>query len=564
MSGSPLEGIRDGDFDALVLGGGLTGAAVARALAAGGARVCLVEPVDFGWAGSGRGARLALGPGGAAARAARVPDALERERMVLARAARHLVRVVPVVDARPAERGLGARIAGLVPRWLRRDGPATGWPEPRPISRRQLEMLLPGLAPGLAGAPSIRFDALLDERRLALAFALEARRCGARLASRCDIVGLEAAQKGHAWAELRDRVTGDSTTLRTRAVVNATGAFIDRTRRLFDVGTAASFPVARAARVVVTAPLAEAGLVFPHPRDGRPVVLAPVPGGALLSEHGAAEHGAAESGAGEPRDGRRTDAARRRDGARYLEEALASAFGGGAGARAGSGAGTHAGSGADDAEAGAGSIRVAFEGARVHRAAPGLVRETQSGVPFWSVASGVPLLARPAARRLFERLGADLGGFAGRVSRSPGFLPGGDIASLAGEEAAARASGLDPGQARWMVGRYGSRWRDVIDASGGIDPIGPRGSPLAGEIAWAVREEEARTLADLMHRWRVPEVAASAAEETAIMDAALARLSRQNGFTPARAERERARWLRERDLVYGAGGGTGSDDELES
>ncbi|MCE5248375.1 FAD-dependent oxidoreductase, partial [bacterium] len=57
---APLGSLKDQTIDVLVLGGGLLGTSTARALAARGARVALVEPIDFGWGASGRTSRLAL------------------------------------------------------------------------------------------------------------------------------------------------------------------------------------------------------------------------------------------------------------------------------------------------------------------------------------------------------------------------------------------------------------------------------------------------------------------------------------------------------------------------
>ncbi len=502
----PLDALADRDLDALVLGGGLTGASIARALAARGARVALIEPVDFGWGGSGRSDRLALGAALPGLRHQRVLRAMLRERSILARSARHLVRLVPVLAT-------GAPPPGLVDALGRRVTDAlarrTGWPGRRLLSSQQAHLLVPGASLG-AGPFRAPFDAIVDDRRLALLVALDARRAGAVLGARCDVVGLESAQPGHAWAEIRDRVTGHTVCVRARSVINATGAWIDRTRRLFDLDRGrALFPLVAAHRAVVLRP-ADAAVLFPHPRDGRPVTVTPCADGLVASTAPVPVEGVG------PGD----------DGT--LIEALAALFG------------------TDDLD-----LRAGWNAVRPLASGPGLVREAGAGAPFWSVVSGSLLMHRLAARRVAERLTALLGPFKGPRARALGVLAGGEIGTAAGEEAAARATGLTPAQARWVVGRYGALWRDVLSDPSELQALGAGGMPFKVEVRWAVQEESARTLSDLMLRWRVPEIARDADDEEAILAGAEREIAGIFDWSAPRRERERLRWKRERAMVYG-------------
>jgi glycerol-3-phosphate dehydrogenase len=277
---------------------------------------------------------------------------------------------------------------------------------------------------------------------------------------------------------------------------------------MLDVGSARSlFAVRRATGVVVPLPV-EAALTFRRPRDAGRVTIAPVFGGALVS-------GPPDGGLP---SGRAADVAR-------LEEALRTL-------------------GADS-----GAPRGTFSRPFTDADRPGLARETARGVPFWSVAAGSPLFHRLAARRAAERLEAQLGPFPDARPRPRGHLAGGDIASLAGEAAAVRAAGLSPRQARWLVERYGSRWRDVVEL--GDEPLGNDEVPVRGEVAFAVAQEGARTLSDLLLRWRAPELA-EPGEEGLLAEAALSELARREAWPEPRRQRERLRWNRERALVYGS------------
>ena len=56
-----IERLASGDFDVLVIGGGISGAAVARDAARRGFRTALIEAVDFAYGTSSRSSRLVHG-----------------------------------------------------------------------------------------------------------------------------------------------------------------------------------------------------------------------------------------------------------------------------------------------------------------------------------------------------------------------------------------------------------------------------------------------------------------------------------------------------------------------
>lgn len=525
---SPLTSLDGRHFDVLILGGGITGCAAARRLALDGLSVLLVEPRDFGWGTSGRSSRLIHGGLRylASGRVGLVRAALH-QRWALVQAAPHLVRPCPFVLPFPKRGRPWWRLAARTGVWLydQLSRPRRGWPRPRPIDRAQVEALLPGARFPAGTAFLLYHDAATDDRRLTLLTALDARRAGARLAPRCELVALDAAGRGEALATLRDSLDGALVRVRVRAVVNATGPWADRVRR--SLGVALRRPLVRPTRgahLMVALP-AHAALLTRHPADGRIVLTVPTFGGFLV-------------GTTDEDDERSPDRVRATaEDVAYLEEFLEQIY-------------------PDAREA----VRAGFAGLRPLAAGVGhpdrlsrrhrIFTQAVAGVVCLSVIGGKLTAHRAMARDLSRRLKA-LRGIRGAGSR-PGpspFLPGGDLGSIEGEQGAATAAGLSPLQAKWMVGRYGSLWRDVLGSEPeGSLPVGAEDVPLRGEIRWSVEVEGVRTLSDLMLRWHAEEISE---DPLGLAQACLGLLAALEGWSSSRQERELERWRREREMVFG-------------
>ncbi len=230
---SLLERLEGETFDIAVIGGGITGAGIARDAALRGLTVALIEKGDFASGTSGRSSRLIHG----GLRYLRhgqmrlVREAL-RERGLLLRLAPHLVRPAPIVlplyeDSH--HRPLRLRF-GLVGYDLLAGGLGIG--------RHH------GLSPEktLEAEPQVRaegllvafryFDAVTDDARLTLAVALSAVRLGAAAVNYVEAVGLEKTGERIAGVHYRDLVGGGQGTVRARAVVSAAGPWTDRVRSL--------------------------------------------------------------------------------------------------------------------------------------------------------------------------------------------------------------------------------------------------------------------------------------------------------------------------------------------
>lgn len=225
-----VERLRAETFDVLVVGGGITGAGVARDAALRGLTVAVVEAGDWAAGTSSRTTKLAHG-------GLRYLEQLDfglvrtalAERAVLLSIAPHLTRATPFLLPVYAGRSRPTweLRAGL---WLY-DALAGA----RRLGRHRVlgaEAALerePELSPkGLRGA-GVYWDARVLDARLVIETVADARRAGAVAASYCSVEDLELGQGGWA-AEVHDRRSGNAFTLHARSCVAAVGPWTDRFR----------------------------------------------------------------------------------------------------------------------------------------------------------------------------------------------------------------------------------------------------------------------------------------------------------------------------------------------
>ncbi|HXR52135.1 MAG TPA: glycerol-3-phosphate dehydrogenase [Steroidobacteraceae bacterium] len=219
------------DFDLLVVGGGINGAGIARDAAGRGMRVCLIEQHDLAAHTSSASTKLIHGGlrylEQGELRLVRESLA-ERERLLAI--APHIIRplrfVLPYVD-------------GLRPRWLLRLGLFI-YDHAGGRERLQASTATPltGTSLGDVLRPELRdgfeySDCWVEDSRLVVLNAMDAAARGASIRTHTQLTGARA-EAGLWQVSCRD-ASGRTSTLTARALVNATGAWVNDVLKRLDI-----------------------------------------------------------------------------------------------------------------------------------------------------------------------------------------------------------------------------------------------------------------------------------------------------------------------------------------
>jgi glycerol-3-phosphate dehydrogenase len=271
------------DYDLVVVGGGITGAGVARDAAMRGLRVALFERGDFASGTSSGSSKLLHG-------GIRYLEQLEfhlvwealSERATLAQLVPHLSRAVPFLfplytdhSVGPLKLDLGLWLYDILA-GFRNIGLH------RRLGRRAMREVEPRLRPdGLRGG-SLYYDAVTDDARLTLENARSAWEHGADVLPYVEV--LEVIEEGGRIRGVRVRDVGLPTAppvrVRARCVINATGPWSDVFRSQAGLSTALVRPT-KGVHVMLPRRLfpADHAVVMTSPRDHR--ILFVIPWGTL-------------------------------------------------------------------------------------------------------------------------------------------------------------------------------------------------------------------------------------------------------------------------------------------
>ncbi len=264
-------------FDLLVVGGGITGAGVARDAAMRGLRVARGEQNDFASGTSSRSSRLVHG-GVRYLEHGQIRLVFEssRERRTLLRIAPHLVR--PLSFLWPVYRG------ARVPRWKLAIGLTLydalslfrNVARHQRLSTRGAETMEPRLRSTALTGGARYWDAATDDARLTLSTILSAEAAGAVVANHARVTELLRDGERIAGARVVDE-HGVSCDVRARVVVNATGPWSDRVEGLARASSSAGVRGSKGVHVCV--PRSRVGnvsaLTLIAPQDGRVMFVLP-------------------------------------------------------------------------------------------------------------------------------------------------------------------------------------------------------------------------------------------------------------------------------------------------
>ena len=266
--GRTLAALAGTEFDVLVVGGGITGAATAWDAAQRGLSVALLERGDFGSATSAESLKVVHG----GVRYLQHLDVVRvressAERRALLRMAPHLVQPMPFVVPTYGHGMRGPEILGAAFVMLnaltadRNRGltdPARRVPAARIVSRARVLEWFPDInKEGLTGAGVFYDGQLFNPPRLVWALVRTAARAGAAVANYCDVTSLVLQGGRVTGVQVEDRLGGDRFEVRARTVVNAAGPYAEALLVRSGVRKARSVPFSRDMALVLKRPLVD-------------------------------------------------------------------------------------------------------------------------------------------------------------------------------------------------------------------------------------------------------------------------------------------------------------------
>ena len=489
---SRFAGLDQDLVDAIVVGGGMAGAGVARDLAQRGLSAILVEKADFAAGTTSRSSKLIHG-------GLRYLELFDfrlvreslRERETLARLAPHLIRPLPFLMPvyRDGTRSLVKVRLGLRLYDLLTPGKRT--PRYGTMEAARARALEPTLRPeGLLGAGYYFDDLLLSPERLCLENVLSARRAGAHALNYAQAEEFRPRPDGGWTVRVRDLVGGDVVDLQGRVLVNATGPWVDRVRSRAGVEDRGERILRTTKGAHILLPRITERAVYLAASDDRLVFVIPWREFSLV---GTTDTDYADS----PDRVWATKA-----DVEYLLEAARRLL---ADSRI---------TEANVAYAYAGVRPLTFDGAAGRRASAvsrqhRVVAEGPGG-RFLSI-TGTKLTC---FRSLAEQVGATIARILGQGGPSDTAriaLDGEDeeagaleVRAMLDVTEAVRSSGLEPEQVEMLVTTYGRRARAVLDAArripGGTERLCKNALEIVAQVHWAVESELAVSLQDLLLR----------------------------------------------------------------
>ena len=264
-------------WDMVIVGGGATGVGTAVDAAARGYSVLLLEQSDFGKGTSSRSTKLVHG-GVRYLQQGNVSLVMEalKERGLLRKNAPHLVHdlafIVPNYAWWEAPfYGIGMKVYDLL-------AFRYGFGRSKLLSRDEVLKRIPTLeTEGLRGGV-VYYDGQFDDARLLINLATTAERYGATLVNYARVTGFTHDESGFiAGVTFEDVETGRTHTARARSVVNATGAFSDAVRRIDDASATPMIAPSQGVHLVLDRSFlpGTSAIMVPKTRDGRVMFAIP-------------------------------------------------------------------------------------------------------------------------------------------------------------------------------------------------------------------------------------------------------------------------------------------------
>lgn len=278
-----IEKISRTEYELLVIGGGINGAAIANIAARHGLKTCLLEKNDFASGTSSKSTKLIHG-------GLRYLENLEfglvreslKERYIQLKAAPHLVKplqfIIPVYkkDKRPLWLmhlgvSLYDRLAGKYVIEPHRKLSA------QDILREEPQLKEEGLTGGVS-----YFDAQMDDARLCLENMLCAQANGADAVNYTEVVSFIKENGRVQGVEAKDKLTGKIIKITAKQVVCAVGPWANILLKMDDPKAKDRIRVTKGLHIVYSKQLSNNALLIPSDRDGRVFFIIPWMGHSLI------------------------------------------------------------------------------------------------------------------------------------------------------------------------------------------------------------------------------------------------------------------------------------------
>ena len=264
------------EWDVLVIGGGATGLGIAVDAASRGFKTLLVEQEDFAKGTSSRSTKLVHGGVRYLAQGniALVKEAL-KERGLILQNAPHLTKnesiILPCYSwTRAAFYGVGLTMYS----WLSgryRIGRS------RVIRRKELIKRLPTLQSKGLKCGVLYHDGTFDDARLALNLAQTCIENGGVALNYCKLISLVKKDKAISGANILDRESGRLYDVKAKVVINATGVFVDEILKLDNPQADSLIRPSQGVHLVLDRSFlkSEDAIMIPHTTDGRVLFAIP-------------------------------------------------------------------------------------------------------------------------------------------------------------------------------------------------------------------------------------------------------------------------------------------------
>ncbi len=263
-------------WDVLIIGGGATGLGAAVDSASRGFKTLLLEQHDFAKATSSRSTKLIHG-GLRYLQQGNLSLVIEalRERGLLCQNAPHLVHPLPFLV--PSYKwwegpfyGIGVKLYDFLAGSL-------GLQASEHLDTKETLKKIPTLEPEHLRGGTIYYDGQFDDARLAITLARTATDLGGTLINYIKVVSL-IKKKGHiVGVKVKDQTNGKEYKLKSKVIINATGAFSDHIRRMDDKKVLSLVAPSRGTHLVLPKEFlpSNIAILIPQTDDNRVLFLVP-------------------------------------------------------------------------------------------------------------------------------------------------------------------------------------------------------------------------------------------------------------------------------------------------